>query len=282
MDENFVVTLINPFSRVKGREKENSVIYLPPLIPPEGSEAQWSAECDSYIFKATISADPILSVNDCIVMIIYDDLYKLAFIRLGDTTWSYTNVRTHFEEAVHVENNICVVDYWSKLHSIDVTSQCHEDGVKLVAHGVKRPDDDYVKSYLVESSKERGLLMVRRYYYHDEDNNNKRVTTKFKVYELDFNEHRWVQKRTLGNVALFLGDNSSISVSASNFTGCLSNCIYFNHDADDVGFEYEFFHDFGVYDVKRKSFIPVENTDAATLVKKSKQPSIWVLPTFQL
>ncbi|XP_004289479.1 PREDICTED: probable F-box protein At1g65740-like [Fragaria vesca subsp. vesca] len=282
MDKNFAVTLI----RVKGRrEKENSVIYLPPLTIPEGREAKWSADCDKYVFKASISADPILSVNDCIVTIIYRGWNQLAFIRLGkDNTWNYISedrcIGTHFEEVVHAENKIYAVDYLSKLWTIDITSQCHEDDVKLVADGGK-PSDYYVKSYLVDSSGEKELLMVRRYYYHGV-NNNKRVTKKFKVYELDFNGCRWVEKRTLRDVALFLGDNSSISVPASKFPGCLPNCIYFTHDDDDVGREYEFFHDFGVYDVKNKRFLSVDTTHAATLVKKSKRPSIWVLPTFQL
>ena len=83
----------------------------------------------------------------------------------------------------------------------------------------------------------------------------KRETARFLVYELNFHTCEWVEKHNLGDdVALFVGDNSSIYVLASK-SGCLSNCIYFIHDSDlngyDIGRHYHL--DFGVYDVKSRS-----------------------------
>ncbi|XP_065621509.1 putative F-box protein At3g25750 [Quercus suber] len=65
------------------------------------------------------------------------------------------------------------------------------------------------------------------------------VTTGFKVLKLECstevkskNEYDWVNVDSLGDQALFVGDNSSMSLSASSFNGCKANCIYFTDDND--------------------------------------------------
>lgn len=103
MDENLAVTLINPFLRVKGRrEKENSIIRLPSLTPPLTVMERnfWGENYERFVYKATITADPISNANDCIVVVMYEDLCRLAFIRINkDTTWTYIGEEyTTFEE----------------------------------------------------------------------------------------------------------------------------------------------------------------------------------------
>ena len=44
----------------------------------------------------------------------------------------------------------------------------------------------------------------------------------------------WIEMKNLSANALFLGDNSSISILTSNFLGCQRNSIYFTHDKDDA------------------------------------------------
>ena len=53
IDVNFVITLINPFFRVKG-ERQDSIICLPPLTPPDRDEAR-----DCYI-KVRSTCDVLL------------------------------------------------------------------------------------------------------------------------------------------------------------------------------------------------------------------------------
>ncbi|KAK9912686.1 hypothetical protein M0R45_036536 [Rubus argutus] len=71
VEDNFCVTLLNPFGTVKARKhQENSIIRLPPLKPPakdRGLEA-WIKRCNYFVHKTTISEDPILNANDCIVV----------------------------------------------------------------------------------------------------------------------------------------------------------------------------------------------------------------------
>nr|POE57931.1 f-box protein [Quercus suber] len=66
------------------------------------------------------------------------------------------------------------------------------------------------------------------------------VTTGFKILKLESssevkskNEYDWVNVDSLGDQALFVGDNSSMSLSASSFNGCKANCIYFTDDNVD-------------------------------------------------
>ena len=83
----------------------------------------------------------------------------------------------------------------------------------------------------MELSDRKELLMVHRHMslkFLRRGHRWKRVTTKFQDFKFD--KHRWTEINNLGGVALFVGDNSSIYVLASNFLRWLPNCIYFVHD----------------------------------------------------
>lgn len=97
-------------------------------------------------------------------------------------------------------------------------------------------------------------------------------TLKFKIFKLSFDKCEWIEKETLGDVALFVGDNSSISVLASNLPGCMRNCIYFNHDFDRVTAGSEPIADFGIYNVESQTI----SKPYSTLMEMTKLPSIWV------
>lgn len=275
VEQNFAVTLQNPFYRVKEREEqESSIIRLPPLSPPDWYSFK---RCDYFVHKATISADPILNANKCIVVVIYEDRCQLAFIGLKDTRWTYVDERWHaIEEVVRVEDNFYAVNNWSQLLRFDITRLSSSD-VTVTAKGIARK---YVfRSYLVDSNE--GLLMVQRILEWEVD---KCVTKKFKVFELNCNKSEWVEKKALGDIALFVGDNSSVSVLASNFRQCEPNCIYFNQDNNRIKSEIGPYgpHDFGVYNVQSEKISKPYTTHAMTLLKMTKQPPIWVTPTFSL
>uniref|UniRef100_A0A7N2LBQ0 KIB1-4 beta-propeller domain-containing protein n=1 Tax=Quercus lobata TaxID=97700 RepID=A0A7N2LBQ0_QUELO len=58
--------------------------------------------------------------------------------------------------------------------------------------------------------------------------------------------YKWVKVHSLGDQALFVGDNSSVSLSASSFNGCKANCIYFT---DDNKLNYAYTAEGGGYDI---------------------------------
>ncbi|XP_021827103.1 putative F-box protein At5g55150 [Prunus avium] len=269
---------------VNGRKKRNeSFINLPPLDKGNLCNEETLAE---FVVKATISTDPILDANNCVVVVIYEGSCKLAFIRLNkDTTWTYVDQSLdRIEDVVHVKEKFYAVKGGGQVFSFDIITQSKQ----LVAEGMRH---NLEKVYLVVLN-DKELWMVRRFLALEDEG---RVTKKVRIYELDFDKHEWVEKETLGDVALFLGDNFSISVLALNFLGCRPNCIYFNHDHDRY---YGYFtgclhHDFGVYDVKSQSFsqpyapniMALKKTYApniTSLMKTTKKPPYWVVPTFQL
>ncbi|EOY06216.1 Uncharacterized protein TCM_021018 [Theobroma cacao] len=78
-------------------------------------------------------------------------------------------------------------------------------------------------------------------------------TRLFLVYKLDFNEQKWVEMLTLGDRALFLSENQSVSVSIQSFSNCEENSIYYTDEywdkIMDDAYSYEG-HDMGIYNLK--------------------------------
>ncbi|KAH0983476.1 hypothetical protein GBA52_010653 [Prunus armeniaca] len=128
--------------------------------------------------------------------------------------------------------------------------------------------------------------MVHRTYYFDYER-NKRATRKIKVFELDLKECKWIEKDTLGGISLFVGDNSTIYVLASELSRWQPNCIYLNHDNDfasiDLGPDRPCVpHDYGVYNVETQSFSNLYGARVKTQMKNAHKPVIWIVPVSQL
>ncbi|XP_028958950.1 putative F-box protein At1g65770 [Malus domestica] len=288
VDEKRVVSLINPFLFGVGgrRDHEKSIIRLPPLGPADLNRPPHRG--DYFVYKATISEDPILNADNCIVMVMFANMYKLAFIRLNkDSNWTYVpetetveQRRFFIAEVVTVEERFYLVDYFRQLYSLDVATQSVSP-VKVVLGGFVVDDNYICKEYLVVCN-EKTMLIVRRCMDHYDDHETK--TKRFRVFELNISKGECTEKNTLGDVALFLGNNSSISVCASK-SGYRANCIYFIHDhlVVEGGLGPSGAFDYGVYNVEEKRLL--ENPfhgDAGTLMSKTDVPPIWILPTYNL
>lgn len=94
--------------------------------------------------------------------------------------------------------------------------------------------------YLVSSGDD--LLLVSRYLDIDYDNNSVELyrTVGFDVFRMVWGGPRWEKVEELGDGMLFIGQNSSLSLSASDFPGCIGNCIYFTDDYSDLNYESAF------------------------------------------
>ncbi|CAN6705719.1 unnamed protein product [Malus baccata var. baccata] len=261
-------------NQVLGRTERPSIIHLPPLKPQINGQIRGYAKAhsDYFVIKATMSADPISNSKDCIVMVLYEPLSQLAFIRLGkDTRWTYIDkhgdeIYLWIKDALLIEDKIYAVDSRSRLWAFESTSKSTVD-VQLVATGIAdRPQ----KMYLV-GSKKKGLFMIYRF---SEYRRFTRESRKFRIYELSSNDE-WIEKNDLGDIALFVGDNDSVSVVASMHSRCQSNCIYFVNDNEGIQCQHTF-DDFGVYNVKSQSV-----TKPARLrnpVKRTRYPPFMFQP----
>lgn len=78
-----------------------------------------------------------------------------------------------------------------------------------------------------------------------------------KVFKFNYVECTWIEKKSSGDFALFLGDNISIAMLASNILRCQQNYIYFNHDFErmtDITFGNRGPPNFGMCDLKTRTF----------------------------
>ncbi|KAL0007074.1 hypothetical protein SO802_008576 [Lithocarpus litseifolius] len=207
------------------------------------SRSPWNSETHQY--------DP-----DCIIMAIYGEISTLAFTRPGYKAWIDIESPTRcYDDIAFYKGIFYAVDVHGEVFACcsDELFACRiDDNQKVVAKAVApRPEgtQDFIKKYIVESS--GGLLLVSRMrgghlysYYEDEDedqeeviNDDPYVTIGFTILKLKRStqarskyKYKYVKVHSLGDRALFVGDNSSVSLSASSFNGCKANCIYFTDD----------------------------------------------------
>ncbi|XP_004309229.1 PREDICTED: putative F-box protein At5g55150 [Fragaria vesca subsp. vesca] len=206
---------------------------------------------------------------------------ELAFIRLDrDTTWIYfyEGIR-NIQDLVYVEDRFFAISDFNQL--VSFTPQYNpEDDLKVAAQYFEEEEEAVIKRYLVELSDHKELLMVHRYLDNRHNIHGKRFTTKIELYTLDADKHKWTKINSLGGAALFLGENSSISLLASEVLGCLPDCICFIHDFNRVPCKRP--RDFGLYNIKTEKFLQIDDTQAATLIKMSNRTPIWAVANIKL
>ncbi|KAJ9679211.1 hypothetical protein PVL29_021218 [Vitis rotundifolia] len=261
--------------------------------------------CEYRIIKGVLSADPGGSPDDYALMVIYGVEYKLAFIKSGDEDWTYIDNETsgfdylfktsprvkgfrYFEDILYWKNLFYAVDGRGKLLTCDINTTLR---VKLVdvpkgGFGINTTssstsfqqvvesllgNETILSAFLVESV-EGDLLWVSKFRFD-------LPTKKFCVCKIADNGGNvgWVKEEDLGDAALFLGDNHSISVRASDFPGCQSNSIYFLDREDEADcFDPGCPFDMGVYNLKHKSFARDYQLNPS---ERWMPPPIWILPT---
>ncbi|KAH7850145.1 hypothetical protein Vadar_028526 [Vaccinium darrowii] len=109
-------------------------------------------------------------------------------------------------------------------------------------------------------------------------------TLAFEMYKFDDSIFSWVEVKDLGGESLFLGFNSSASISSSDFPECRGNCIYFSDDTTDFDYLDQIQEggrgfDMGIYNLNDGTIerfpVPVYPCDGKNLF--SPLP-IWVVP----
>ncbi|XP_062080048.1 F-box protein SKIP23-like [Humulus lupulus] len=285
LDDNLALTLYKPFVGIGN----NDVIHLPPIssTPMDKGLLEGIAKYRQYyVMKMSIhTPDPIANPKDFIIAVIFGQ-YKLAYIRpLKQLTWSQIDIQSPFDDLMYHKNKFYAITLTSQLASFDV-----DNNVNFFADS-SIPDDDYgcyepvvgrsscYKRYLVESLG-GDLLHVKRYERYTRAFYNC-VTVKFKIYK--WSSEKWIEIKSIGDSALFLGDNTSVCVLASNFVGCEKDSIYFIDDKDTIDYAHKGQMDLGVYNIQtrvcsRRGF----NFDATTIPKTPGRQPIWVLPTLSI
>ncbi|KAF6163623.1 hypothetical protein GIB67_036083 [Kingdonia uniflora] len=117
-----------------------------------------------------------------------------------------------------------------------------------------------VKYYLVESLGDVLLVCVRLFEFE--------VFEVFRLYASEgLMKGKWIEVKSLGDQAIFLGSRYSLSFSFHEFTECKANSIYFHRPKLSM-------HRIGVYSLETGSIRFIDDSSFFC----SDDPGIWVTP----
>lgn len=176
------------------------------------------------------------------VVAIYSMCNDLAYIKPGrDKHWTHIK-GVLYSDAIYHQGRFYVLDNYSGVLYLDVRDYSKPKGKLVVVNRTARKHP--FKAYIVVLSTGKDLLLVER-FLKKKGRPARWVTSSFKIFKLGFlggsgggsssggNQQfakEWVEINSLGDEALFLGDNYSLSVTASNFPGCQANCVCYTDD----------------------------------------------------
>lgn len=217
------------------------------------------------ISRMVLSDSPTIK-TDLVVMVILGNKKQLGFSRPGDSSWTvmdsweipFCDIVYHNRRLYALDSTMTVVE--SDIHGPNASQILQvftlPEFIPFLPFPVMRV------YYLVESSGK--ILIVSRHIHNN-------VTDLFQVIELDLMNGSHKRIDDLGNRALFVGSNSSVSVELSAWDDGKPNSIYFtDHSMKSRGF------DTGVcclFDMTVELF---PYGCAAAL----SAPPTWVLPSF--
>ncbi|KAH7854991.1 hypothetical protein Vadar_019918 [Vaccinium darrowii] len=194
-----------------------------------------------------------------------------------------------YKQRLHILNakvkDFYAVSYWDELLKIDIAS-----GTEKVLTKKSAVNNAQV-TYLVQSQ-DGDLLLVQRFWtepFKYSDNPDEKImdkTFRFAVFKLlhptGETGATWVQIKSLGEQALFLGDNHSLSVSKLEFPECLPNCIYYTEQYHVEFGSLYFFpgvdEDSGIFHLEEGSFRTHYISDP---FGKNVLPPIWFVPNMK-
>ncbi|KAK9665476.1 hypothetical protein RND81_14G114500 [Saponaria officinalis] len=281
-NKSFEVTLVNPFyfGHMQGS------IQLPPFIAAQDAseEAGENFHLEYFVSKAILSTDPIASPNDYALMLIYGEMRMLGLWKSGDTHWTYINWPILiFSDLIYSNGQFLAVNNFGQIYSCDIVSKPPTFSAVYGPH-LDIPGGN-CRRYIVELP-DRTIVQVIRVLRTCVCNKDVPLfyTAGFVLFTLqDHNGTKnWLPVDTLRDGALFLGDNYSMYVVASQFPGCRPNSVYFTDDVQDADMKLLISHQFtcrreiGIYHLDNYMIERIE----CPLPKESRlPPPIWITPT---
>ncbi|VVA35359.1 PREDICTED: F-box [Prunus dulcis] len=150
--------------------------------------------------------------------------------------------------------------------------------------------------YVVKSTKGDLLHVVRFCELKKEDGSSSSspssssrgeyISTHFMVFKVPpFNDEecesyeigKYVELESLGDEALFVGDNYSVSVLASKFGGCQPNCIYFTDDSINFRQNAYIACDMGMFNLEDRT---IAQHCPPSCWEKGMPTPFWITPPF--
>ncbi|KAJ6336383.1 hypothetical protein OIU76_006569 [Salix suchowensis] len=289
LDDSPSILVINPLTRRKihlpaissfpnvvsfdyanvGRE------YL--LVNPQGElyTASLRQMRDGFLKKVVMSSSPLDKKGDFFVaMAILCSTGDLAYCKNGDGLWNVVeNVRSFSEDVIYFNGLFYAVNKAGQIVVCDVNGNSPK--VSLIETPRQIGGD---LQYLVSSGD--GLLLVTRYLDLDvEFDIFIYKTARFEVFKLDLNGPRWERVTSLGDMMLFIGDNSSLALSSSGLSGCTGDCIYYTDDYSANNYDgHVGEHDLGIFKLSDGSIEPLPCYPRNSYSRLQCPPPLWISP----
>ncbi|XP_065847493.1 F-box protein SKIP23-like [Euphorbia lathyris] len=199
---------------------------------------------DTFIVKAVLSADPS-TANVFIAAVIYGFNENLAYCRSNDSEWKIIDPHRRYKDALFREGKLYTVDQIGRISVFDEESNSM---IHIADPPPVSPKIRLRQWYLASCNEEKEVLVIARYRKIVPDYEYK--TERFEVYKLE--ESGWRYMESLGDKMIFLGSNSSLCISADEYSRkCKGNCIYFSDDYVRLGKDYAWEgHDFGIFELE--------------------------------
>lgn len=204
---------------------------------------------------------------------------ELAYCKYGDKSWRFIEGAQSYSEDVIYCKGLC--------YAVD-----KQGGVVICDFRHDAPRVSFIETqnqligdmqYLVNSGDE--LLLVTRHldlefnFEHDQSYLIYR-TKRFEVSRLVWSGPYWERVKNLYDQMLFIGENSSLSLSASDFTGCMGNCIYFTDDYSETNYDGGFGeHDIGIYKLLDGSIEPLPCYPRNSFFRLHWPTPLWITPS---
>ncbi|KAJ3680213.1 hypothetical protein LUZ60_016491 [Juncus effusus] len=175
------------------------------------------------------------------VAAIVEDCDKIIICREGEKLWTLAEdeyfefpacpkpKHGQLDDMMFFEGNLYAINIFSMVTVVECGAPYFR------AHYVRKPrsgkfkDWSILKRYLVVCS---GNLLIVKKYAEELDENIQKICF-FELFKFEKDTETWSRIYEIGDKALFLGQNGSISVSAAEIVGCRPNCIYFADDYYD-------------------------------------------------
>lgn len=291
LDETPEVILLNPLSRAK--------LFLPPLssfpnviafnyshIGREylllllSSGDRYTRNLrqmrDYFIKKVVLSSSPGMDTG-FFALAILNQTGDLAYCRNGDNCWRLIEgLLSYCEDVIFFKGSFYAVDKYGTIMVCDLRG--YTPKISIVETPRQLGGD---MQYLVGLGDE--LLLVTRYLDLELDFEPSRQnlifrTNRFEVFRLDASGLQWERILNLGDNMIFVGENSSLSFSASDFPGCTGNCVYYTDDYSYTNDGVFIEPDLGIYRLSDGSIEPLPCYPANSFYGLQWPPPIWITP----
>lgn len=249
--------LFNPFSGVRLNLPRQSTFehQYKRKMPPEYLRRCCPRKFFLSSNPSLCSTTESIQNQSCMVIALCDPHGKLYYAKPGDKAWTAIETpRNWNEDAIYFDGLVYALDQ----HGMLIVCDIHADHPKLTRIEASPPHDPRRRDtfYLVEISGELHLVVRHRELLVDglDRRNSHYITKYFHVHKFDFQAKRWIQVHSLGEYALFVGNNASFVILANDYLDLKGNAIY--HTDDNRGQFHMDFSDMSIYDLEKKTLEP--------------------------